>query len=171
ALEAQKAGKVRFIGFTGHKDPRIHRKMLNKPYARATSQMPINPMDHFFRSFEKEVVPMCLARDVGIIGMQSKGGGGDGIILSNTKLTATHCLQYALSQPIATLVRGWMTMEQMMEDIGTAREMKPLAAADKAEILAMAKPSAGDGRYELFKTTQRFDNEVYRKMHGFPMEG
>ncbi|MCP5110459.1 MAG: aldo/keto reductase, partial [bacterium] len=130
------------------------------------------PMDHFFRSFEKEVVPICLARDVGVIGMKSNGGGGaTAIITGNTKLTAHQCLRYGLSLPIATLVRGWMSIEQMMEDVHTAREMKPLSAAERTEILALARPSAGDGRYELFKTTQRFDNEVYRKMHGFPMEG
>ena len=172
ALEAQKAGKVRFIGFTGHKDPRIHIKMLSKGYEWATAQMPINAMDYFYRSFQKEVVPVCLTRDIGIIGMKSLGGGGreGGIILTNTKLTPAQCLRFALDVPISSLVRGWMTMDQMMADIRTARDFKPLTEIEKGEILMLAEPHAGDGRYELFKSTQRFDNPLYRKMHGFPAE-
>jgi predicted aldo/keto reductase-like oxidoreductase len=172
ALQAQKDGKVRFIGFTGHKDPRIHIKMLGKGYDWATAQMPINVMDFFYRSFQKEVVPVCLTRDVGIIGMKSLGGGGrsGGIILQNTKLTPEQCLKFALDTPISSLVRGWMTLDQMMADIQTARSFKPLSAAEKGEILMLAEPHAGDGRYELFKSTQRFDNPLYRKMHGFPEE-
>ena len=173
ALEAQKEGKVRFIGFTGHKDPRIHIKMLGKGYDWATAQMPINPMDYFYRSFQKEVVPVCLTRDVGVIGMKSLGGGGrdGGIILRNTELTPAQCLRFALDVPISSLVRGWMNIEQMMADIQTARSFKPLTEAEKGEILMLAKPHAGDGRYELFKSTQRFDNPLYRRMHGFPEEG
>jgi len=172
ALEAQKEGKVRFIGFTGHKDPRIHLKMLGKGYDWATAQMPINVMDYFYRSFQKEVVPVCLARDVGIIGMKNLGGGGrdGGIILKNTRLTAAQCLRFALDLPISSLVRGWMTIDQMMADIRTARSSEPLSKAEKGEILMLAEPHAGDGRYELFKSTQRFDNPMYRKMHGFPEE-
>jgi len=173
ALEAQKEGKVRFIGFTGHKDPHIHIKMLGKGYDWATAQMPINVMDSFYRSFQKEVVPVCLTRDVGIIGMKSLGGGGreGSIVLKNTKLTAAHCLRFALDLPISSLVRGWTTVDQMMSDVRTARSFEPLSEAEKGEILMLAEPHAGDGRYELFKSTQRFDNPIYRKMHGFPTEG
>jgi predicted aldo/keto reductase-like oxidoreductase len=172
ALKAQKEGKVRFIGFTGHKDPRIHIKMLGKGYDWATAQMPINVMDYFYRSFQSEVVPVCLSRDVGVIGMKSLGGGGrGGIILENTTLTPAQCLRFALDVPISSLVRGWTTMDQMMADIRTARSVEPLSEGEKGEILMLARPHAGDGRYELFKTTQRFDNQIYRKMHGFPTEG
>ena len=173
ALKAQKEGKVRFIGFTGHKDPRIHIKMLGKGYDWATAQMPINVMDYFYRSFQNEVVPVCLTRDVGIIGMKSLGGGGrDGsVILKNTTLTPARCLRFALDVPISSLVRGWTTMDQMVSDIRTARSFEPLSAAEKDEILMLAQPHAGDGRYELFKSTQRFDNPLYREMHGFPTEG
>ncbi len=170
ALEAQRAGKVRFIGFTGHKSPHIHLKMLNKGYDWATAQMPINPMDNFYRSFANEVVPVCLAKDVGVIGMKSLGGGpanGQGTIPGNTKVTAEECVRYALSLPIASLCRGWMTMEQMLADVKIARDFQPLSAEDKAKILAKAEPDAGDGRYEQFKSTQRYDARIYQEMHGF----
>lgn len=169
ALEAQKEGKVRFIGFTGHKDPRIHLKMLGKGYDWATSQMPINVMDYFYRSFQKQVVPVCLNMDVGVIGMKSLGGG-PGIILENTELTPAQCLRFALNVPVSSVVRGWTSMDQMMTDIQTARDFKPLSPVERDEILRLAEPHAGDGRYELFKSTQRFDDPMYRKMHGFPDE-
>ena len=170
ALEAQKAGKVRFIGFTGHKDPRIHNKMLNKPYEWASTQLPINPLDHFYRSFERETVPMCLVKDVGVIGMKSLGGSY-GIITKHTTLTAEECGRYALSQPIATMVRGWTSMDQLMMDVKMARDFQPLSDEETVRILAKAKPHAGDGRLEQFKSTQRFDNKMYREMHGFPDQG
>jgi len=173
ALEAKKAGKVRHIGFTGHKDPHIHAKMINKPFAWETAQMPINPMDYFFRSFARQIVPMCLVKEIGVIGMKSMGGGGmdKGVICEHTNVTPEECLRYALSQPIASIVRGWTTMEQVMTDIKIARSFQPLSEAETARILDKAKPHAGDGRYEQSKTTQRFDNKIYRDMHGFPETG
>ena len=172
ALEAQKAGKVRYIGFTGHKDPRIHQKMLNKGYDWASSQMPINVMDYFYRSFQHEVVPLCLAKDVGVIGMKSLGGGATvAKIPGETKISAEQCVRFALSLPVSSLVRGYLTMEQLEADLKIARGFTPLSEAEKAEILALAKPEAGDGRHERFKSTQQFDGPIYRKMHGLPVDG
>jgi uncharacterized protein len=170
ALEAKKAGKVRHIGFTGHKDPHIHAKMINKPFDWETSQMPINPMDYFYRSFARQTVPMCLVKNIGVIGMKSMGGGGmdQGVICEHTNMTPEECLRYSLSQPIATMVRGWTKMEHVMSDIKIARSFQPLSEAETARILDKAKPHAGDGRYEQSKSTQRFDNKIYREMHGFP---
>lgn len=168
ALEAQKAGKVRHIGFTGHKHPRIHVKMLNKGYEWASSQMPINPMDYFYRSFEKEVVPLCLAKDVGVIGMKSLGGGPrEGEIPNTTKVTAEMCVRWALSVPVSSIVRGYLTMEQLMADVKIARGFRPLEQDERQRVMALAEPEAGDGRHEHFKSTQRYDNPLYRKMHGF----
>ena len=172
ALEAQKEGKVRHIGFTGHKDPRIHNKMLNKAYDWATSQMPINVMDYHYRSFQNETVPMCLARDVGVIGMKTLGGGARlAKIPSDTKVTAEQCVRWALSVPVSSIVRGYMTMEHLEADLKIARDFKPLTESEKGEILALAQPEAGDGRHELFKSTRVFDGPIYRKMHGLPLEG
>ncbi|MBI1355825.1 MAG: aldo/keto reductase [Acidobacteria bacterium] len=171
ALEAQKAGKVRYIGFTGHKDPRIHLKMLNKPYDWATAQMPINVMDGHFRSFQKEVVPVCLSKNVGVIGMKSLAGGpgpGKGRIPTETKLTHDQCRRYALSLPISSLVVGVMTMDELKAEIAIARDFKPLPDSEKENLLSMAlTEGASDGRHELFKSTQTYDGPHHRQQHGF----
>ncbi|MDE0107947.1 MAG: aldo/keto reductase [Bryobacterales bacterium] len=164
ALEAQKAGKVRYIGFTGHKDPSIHLKMLNKPYDWDSAQMPINVMDAHYRSFQKEVVPVCLARDVGVIGMKSFAGGD---IPAKTSATHEECRRYALSLPVASLVVGIRSMDELMADIKIGRGFKPMADDQKAVLLSKVADEAGDGRYERFKSTQAFDGPHHRKQHGF----
>ena len=172
ALKAKKEGKVRHIGFTGHKDPRIHHKMLDMGDVWETSQMPINIMDFYYRSFQHEIVPLCLARDVGIIGMKSLGGGAPvGKIVQDTNITAAECVRFSLSLPISVLVRGWMKVEQMEADVKIARDFQPLSGEEKQIILSKAKDEAGDGRHERFKSTQFFDNPMYRKMHGTLLEG
>ncbi len=172
ALQAQKEGKVRHIGFTGHKDPRIHNKMLEKPYDWATAQMPINVMDRFYRSFQRETVPLCLSKDVGVIGMKTLGGGPrTAKIVDDTKITAEQCVRFALSRPVAAIVRGWLTTEQLQADLAIARDFKPLTTQQEAAILALAQPEAGDGRHEHFKSTRRYDGAVYREMHGLPLDG
>ena len=173
AIEAQREGKVRFIGFTGHKDPRIHLKMLAKPYDWATSQMPINIMDAHFRSFQKEVVPVCLNKNVGVIGMKSLGGsanGADGRIPTETKITAEQCIRYALSLPISSLCVGIRSMKDLQQDLKVARDFKPLSDTDKARLFTMTKDEGADGRHELFKSTQRFDGPHHRLQHGFATE-
>ncbi len=170
ALEAQKQGKVRFIGFTGHKDPRIHLKMLNKPHAWDTAQMPINAADYFFRSFQREVVPVCLKKNVGVIGMKGFGGTHpNGRLLEKLNLQAEELLHYNLSQPVASQVVGINTMEQLKTDIKVARNFKPMAEAQKQALLAKVKDEATDGRHELFKTTLEFDGPHHRKQHGFAL--
>ena len=164
ALEAQKAGKVRYIGFTGHKDPSIHLKMLNKPYDWATAQMPINVMDAHYRSFQKEVVPVCMARDVGVIGMKSFAGGD---IPAKTSATYEECRRYSLSLPVASLVVGIRSMDELKADIKIGRGFKPMADDQKAVLLSKVADQAGDGRYERFKSTQAFDGPHHRKQHGF----
>lgn len=168
ALEAQKAGKVRYIGFTGHKDPSIHVKMLNKPYDWATAQMPVNVLDAHYRSFQKEAIPVCLARDVGVVGMKSLGGGSPrGEIPSKTVATFEECRRYALSLPISTLVVGIVSMEELRQAVDVARDFKPMSDASKAVLLSKVSDVAGDGRYERFKSTQDFDGPHHRKQHGF----
>ncbi len=168
ALEAQKAGKVRYIGFTGHKDPSIHVKMLNKPYDWAAAQMPVNVMDAHYRSFQKEAIPVCLARDVGVVGMKSLGGGSPkGEIPSKTDVTHEDCRRYALSLPVSTLVVGVLSMEELMAEIRIGRDFKPMTDDAKAVLLSRVADVAGDGRHELFKSTQRFDGSHHRRQHGF----
>jgi predicted aldo/keto reductase-like oxidoreductase len=172
ALQAKKEGKVRHIGFTGHKDPIIHHKMLNMGDVWETAQMQINVMDFYYRSFQHEIVPLCLSRDIGVIGMKSLGGGAPlGKIAQDTKVTAEECVRFALSLPISVLVRGFMKVEQIEADAKIASNFKPLSGEEQRMILSKAKDEAGDGRHEQFKTTQRFENPIYRKMHGVLLEG
>lgn len=167
ALEAQKAGKVRYIGFTGHKDPSIHVKMLNKPYDWDAAQMPVNVMDAHYRSFQREVVPVCLARDVGVVGMKSLGGGSPGEFPTKTSLTHEECRRYALSLPVSTLVVGIQSMEELKAEIKIGRNFKPMDDDRKAVLVSKVADVAGDGRHERFKSTQSFDGAHHRRQHGF----
>jgi predicted aldo/keto reductase-like oxidoreductase len=170
ALEAQKAGKVRYIGFTGHKDPSIHLKMIGKPYDWASAQMPINVMDAHYRSFQKEVVPVCLNKNIGVIGMKSLGGGPPGRIPTQTKITAEQCIRYSLSLPVSSLVVGIQSMADLKQDVGIARGFRPMPDTEKDQLLSMAAPEGGDGRHELFKSTKSFDGPHHRKQHGFALD-
>ncbi|MCC6392520.1 MAG: aldo/keto reductase [Bryobacterales bacterium] len=171
ALEAQKAGKVRFIGFTGHKDPRIHLKMLSKPHPWDTAQMPINVLDASYRSFQNEVAPVCLRKNVGVIGMKGLAGGHpQGRLLSHVGLTAEECYRFCLSLPITVQVMGVNTMEQLKADVALVRNFQPLTSEAKQKLLARVKEEAGDGRHELFKSTKVFDGPRHRRQHGFALE-
>lgn len=168
ALEARKQGKVRYIGFTGHKDPSIHLKMLNKPHAWDSAQMPINVLDAHYRSFQNDVVPVCLKKNVGVIGMKGLGGGHpQGRLLSEMKLTAEECYQYCLSLPVTTQVAGITSMAQLTADIKMARNFRPMSRSDMDAFRSRVREVATDGRHELFKSTKAFDGPHHRKQHGF----
>jgi predicted aldo/keto reductase-like oxidoreductase len=171
ALEARKAGKVRFIGFTGHKDPRIHLKMLGKPHDWDTAQMPINIMDAQYRSFQGEVIPVCLKKNVGVIGMKGLAGGyPEGRLPSKAGLTVEECYRFCLSLPVSTQVMGVTSMEQLKQNVAIARNFKPMTAAEKNALLARTKEEATDGRHELFKSSKAFDSSHHRKQHGFDLD-
>jgi aryl-alcohol dehydrogenase-like predicted oxidoreductase len=170
ALEAQKAGKVRYIGFTGHKDPRIHLKMLDKPYQWASAQMPINLCDFHFRSFTNEVVPVCLKKSVGVLGMKSLGGspdGQNGRLVQAGLATAEDCIRYALSQPVSSLVVGIRNQRDLEQAIRIGRAFTPMDDSRMNVLRDKVKLMAGDGRHELFKSTNNFDGPHHRKQHGF----
>jgi predicted aldo/keto reductase-like oxidoreductase len=168
ALEARKAGKVRFIGFTGHKDPRIHLKMLAKPHDWDTVQMPINLMDSHYRSFLNEVVPVCLDKNAGVIGMKGLGGGWpDGRLLSDAGLNPEECYRFCLSLPVSVQVMGINTMAQLKQDLAIVRSLTPMSIPEMDDALARVKTVAGDGRYEQFKSTTNFDGPHHRIQHGF----
>src|SRR4029453_1758419 len=146
ALEAQKAGKVRYIGFTGHKDPRIHLKMLAKPYAWDTAQMPINLMDAHYRSFQKEGAPVCRKKNAGVIGMKGLAGGAtEGRLPAKTGVTVEECYRFCLSLPVTAQVMGITTMDQLKQDVQLARNFKPMAAGEKGALGAGGKNRAGEG--------------------------
>jgi predicted aldo/keto reductase-like oxidoreductase len=167
ALEAQQAGKVRFIGFTGHKDPSIHLKMLHKPYLWASAQMPINICDYFFRSFQHQVLPVCVKQGTGVLGMKSLGGGLQGKIPASGLVTAKECLQFALSRPISSLVCGMLNEKDLDQALSVARNFEPLSLEAERELLAKVEEQSGDGHLELFKTSKDFDGPHHRKQHGF----
>ncbi len=169
ALKAQKEGKVRFLGFTGHKAPWIHRKML-EVHSWDTVQMPINACDPFYRSFIKELLPELAKRQVGAIGMKSLGGGAlptGGKFAANKVCTVEEARRFALSQDIASLVVGIDSMEVLQQDLAMARQFRPMSQEEVAALMAKVKPVAGDGRFEHFKSTQLFDGPYHRQQHGF----
>ncbi|MCP3690808.1 MAG: aldo/keto reductase [Planctomycetaceae bacterium] len=168
AVAAQKAGKVRFVGFTGHKSPHILKSMLDMDFPWDTCQIPTNVVDYHFRSFTREVLPLAVEREIGIIGMKSLGG--DAQIIKGAGLTAEECRAYALSLPISTLVCGIESEENIRQDAAIAREFVQASAGQLDELRERVREHATDGRYEWFKTTQYYDSKVHRVQHGFPEE-
>ncbi|MFI5459571.1 MAG: aldo/keto reductase [Isosphaerales bacterium] len=168
ALKAKEQGKIRFLGFTGHKDPSIHLKMLDKPYQWATVQMPLNVMDGQFRSFQHKVLPVLNQRGIAPIGMKSLGGTGK--IVADGVISIEEALRYVFSLPIATLVSGIDSEKVLEQNLAIVRAFKPMTAEEKAAVEAKVRPYAGDGRFELFKTSKVFDGQFHRKQHGFATE-
>jgi predicted aldo/keto reductase-like oxidoreductase len=169
AIKAQKEGKVRFIGFTGHKHPAIFLKMLPL-HPWATCQLPVNVCDYFYRSSIHEVMPELKKRGIAAIGMKSLGGGNmeaGGRIVAGGVATAEECIRFALSQDISSLVVGIDSMKVLAQDVAVARDFKPMAKAEADALLARVEPVAGDGRFEWSKSTQNYDGPYHRKQHGF----
>ncbi len=168
AVKAKEQGKIRFLGFTGHKDPSIHLKMLEKPYPWATVQMPLNVMDSQFRSFQHKVLPVLNERGIGPIGMKSLGGTGK--IISEGVITIEEALRYVFSLPIATLVSGIDSDKVLDQNLKIVRDFKPLTADERTAVENKVRSCAGDGRFELFKSSKVFDGPYHRKQHGFTTE-
>ena len=169
ALAARQAGKIRFIGFTGHKSPHIMQKMLAKNFDWDTCQLPINVMDAHYRSFQNEILPELNRRNIGAIGMKSLAGRGQPI--NELGLTAEQCRGFALSLPISTLVCGIESQENLKQDIEMARSFSPFPKKVQEELLKSIYKEASDGRHEWFKSTQFFDSQYHRDQHGFPPIG
>lgn len=162
ALEAQKAGKVRYIGFTGHKDIAHHLKMLGKPYEWATVQMPINVLDAHYRSFQKKVLPECTDRNIGAIGMKALSGG---IIPNRLRLSAALCRRFSLTLPISTLVCGIRSRKDLEQDLAMARDFQPVTREEIDELLAETAEPGREGELEKYKTT-RYGNAYHFRQHG-----
>ncbi len=169
AERALKEGKVRYVGFTGHKDPSIHLKMLGMPFEWASVLMPLNVMDVHFRSFQKLVLPELLRREIAPLGMKSLGGNGS--IVTEAKISPQDAIRYVLSLPIASLVSGIDSEKVLDQNLAIVRNFKPMTDAEKQKLEAKTKDLASDGRYELFKTSKAFDGPVHRKQHGFATDG
>ena len=157
-VEARQAGKLRYIGFTGHKDPSVHRYTLevadNYEFKFDTVQMPLNLMDAHYRSFEKEVLPELVRRNTGVLGMKSMGNG---ILLKSNTVTPIECLHYCLSLPTSVVITGIDSMAILDQALEAIRSFRPLGKDEIDGLLAKTAAAAGAGRFEPFKTTSIFD--------------
>jgi aryl-alcohol dehydrogenase-like predicted oxidoreductase len=164
--QAKKDGKVRFVGFTGHKHPSIHLKMLGHDYPFDAVQMPLNCFDASFRSFEKQVLPELQRRGIAALGMKSLGGNGQPV--TKGVVTAQEALRYAMSLPVATTISGIDSPAVLRQNLGVARGFKPMTSDEMSALRARCAPAAGDGHLELYKSTTKYDGALGRKQHGYP---
>ena len=162
AVKAQQAGKIRCIGFTGHKSPEIHKHMLEvadqHKFKFDSVQMPLNVMDAQYDSFAKIVLPMLQERNIGVLGMKPMG---DGFLLKSGKVNAVECLQYALSLPTSVVITGCQSMKDVQQAIDVGRNFKPLSESEKAALLSKTAEVAKNGQFELYKTTDHFDGTAH----------
>jgi aryl-alcohol dehydrogenase-like predicted oxidoreductase len=158
-MEAKRAGKTRYVGFTGHKDPAVHLRMLQMAKERNfhfdTAQMPINVMDAHFRSFLHEVAPVLIEQNIALLGMKPMG---DAIILKSNTVTPIECLHFALSQPTSVVITGCDSMKILDQAFEAARSFIPLTKTQTEQLLSRTVQAAAHGEYELFKTSNRFDS-------------
>lgn len=158
AVAARQAGKIRYIGFTGHKDPAIHLRMLETAQAHGfhfdTVQMPINVMDAHFRSFTHQVMPVAIKQGIGVLAMKTFG---DKILLQSNTFQPMEALHYGLSQPVSVVITGIDKPEILEQALTAARTFKPMSQTEMAALLSRTREAASKGHYELFKTTPNFD--------------
>ncbi|GAB4240759.1 MAG: aldo/keto reductase [Acidobacteriota bacterium] len=152
ALEAREAGKLRFIGFSGHMFPSVHRRMLERDFAWDTIQIPLNPLDAHYRSFQHEILPEARRRGIAVLGMKSLGGGMNPAALPRLLGVSPELMRrYALSLPVASVVCGMQTREQVLQMAQLARDFQPLTEGEVRDLLAKSEPLAADGSHEQYK--------------------
>ena len=161
-VKAKQAGKIRYIGFTGHKSPEIHRHMLEvadqHKFLFDSVQMPLNVMDAHYHSFEKMVLPILVHKNIGVLGMKPMG---DKVILRSKAVTPVECLHYAMSLPTSVVITGCDSVDILQQALKAAREFKPLDEAQRTALLAKTAAPAKNGEYEQYKTTTNFDGTVH----------
>lgn len=162
---AKRDGKVRFVGFTGHKDPAIHLDMLSRGYPFDACQLPLNPFDATFRSFEQQVLPELARQGIAAIGMKPLCAGRP---IRAGVVTAPEALRYSMSLPVATVVTGIDSPEVLRQALEVARGFQPMTAEEQRALRERCAPFAADGRFELFKTSIKFDADEGRAQHGYP---
>jgi aryl-alcohol dehydrogenase-like predicted oxidoreductase len=166
---AREQGKVRFVGFTGHKNPDLHLEMLAQDYPWDSCQLPLNCFDATFRSFEQRVLPELTRRGIAAIGMKSLGG--DARAVKEKVVTPQEALRYTLSLPIATLVSGIDTLRVLEQNVEVARSFRPMAVRQRETLRRRVAAAARDGRFELYKISAAFDGNESRRQHGLPLMG
>lgn len=164
--EAKQQGKVRLIGFTGHKDPSIHLKMLDHRFPFDTVQMPLNAFDATFRSFQHEVLPEAQRQGLSILGMKSMGGSGE--MIKWGAITPKEALTYAMSLPVATTISGMDSVEVLHQNLEILAKFEKLSPQQMADMEKRCRGEAGDGHLELFKTTVKYDGKIGRQQHEYP---
>lgn len=167
-LKAKEEGKVRFIGFTGHKSPAIFRRMLNQGFKWDTLQMPVSVLDANFNSFQREIIPIAREQGIGVIGMKSLAAGHFFNLPAGT-LPVEAARRYALSQPIAALCVGCDSMEVLEQDLNIARTFVPMTAEEQAAAIDAVYHHAWAGQHEPFKTSFDFEGNEARREHGLPL--
>jgi uncharacterized protein len=164
--QAKREGKVRFVGFTGHKSPVIHLRMLAHEYPFDTVQLPLNCFDATYRSFEQQVMPELQRRGIAALGMKSLGGDGQPIL--HGVVTAEEALRYAMSLPVATTISGMDSVDALRQNLALARDFTPMTPEDMNALRDRCTRFAADGHLELYKSTKKYDGAVGRKQHGYP---
>jgi diketogulonate reductase-like aldo/keto reductase len=169
-LQAKKEGKVRFIGFTGHKTPQIHLRMMALADQHEmhfdTVQMPLNAFDATYRSFQQYVLPEALRRGMGVIGMKSLGGQGEPV--QQGAVTVTEALRYAMSLPASVTVSGIDSLQVLRQNLGIAKGFQPMTADEMTALAQRCQPLAGDGHLEMYKSTKKYDASEGRSQHNYP---
>jgi aryl-alcohol dehydrogenase-like predicted oxidoreductase len=161
AIEARQQGKVRYIGFTGHRDISHHLAMISKPFDWDTAQMPINLLDAHYRSFQQQVVPACAERKIAVIGMKALAGGR---IPERLGIAAETCRRFALSLPITTLVCGIESLQDLRQDLAMARSFQPISEQEMKQLVARTEEPGHDGKLEPWKTT-RYGSNYHQEQH------
>jgi aryl-alcohol dehydrogenase-like predicted oxidoreductase len=164
--QARREGKVRFVGFTGHKSPELHLRMLAYNYPFDACQLPLNCLDATFRSFERQVLPELERQNIAPIGMKSMGG--DGVMVTSGVVAPEEALRYAMSLPVATTVSGICSFEILQQNLKVARGFTPMSASEMQQVRKRCASVAADGRFEMYKTTAKFEGPEGRRQHGFP---
>jgi uncharacterized protein len=169
ALEKAKAqGKVWYLGFTGHKDPDIHLRMLGFDFPFDACQLPLNGFDAGFRSFQSRVLPELASRGIAAIGMKSLGG--DGRVIEKKAARVEHALRYAMSLPVCTTVTGIDSLKVLRQNIRIARDFVPMSARERRAYELQLSDTATDGRFELYKISAEHEGDVGREQHGLPSQ-
>lgn len=167
ALElAKEQGKVRYVGFTGHKSPEIHLRMLSYQYPFDACQLPLNALDGTFRSFEQMVLPELQRQSIAALGMKTMGGSGR--MIKENILSVEEALRYAMSLPVATTISGILSPRMLQHNVSIAREFTPMTPDEMEALRQRVAKAGGDGRYEIYKVSAKHEGPVGRSQHGFP---
>jgi aryl-alcohol dehydrogenase-like predicted oxidoreductase len=169
-LKAKEQGKVRYIGFTGHKSPEIHRRMLSQGFPWDAVQLPLNVLDYHYESFEREILPLCLEQGIGVIGMKSNAFGH--LQEAGVDISPEDALRYSMSipSPVSTVVSGMDSLEVLRLNIAVANDFVPLSAEERDALLAKSAPKAEGAEFEPFKSTRKFDAKPGRIANNYPVD-